>query len=63
MKRAVKAWIDCPTPGKWGVEIDAKELTIDGHYICYCGEGEKGRQLAEIIADAINGRRLPKVNI
>lgn len=56
----VKAWIDNPTPVTWGVEVNDPSITLDGHYICHTGVGEGGRLRAEIIADALNGRRTPK---
>lgn len=60
----VKAWTDiCSTNNQWGVEVDSPFITMDGHYICYTGAGELGRERAEIIADAINGRRTPKREI
>lgn len=55
----VKAWPDCRVHGDWGVEVDDPSLTFDGHYICTTGFGEEGRRRAEVIADAINGRRTP----
>ena len=55
----VKAWPDCRVNGDWGVEVDDAFLTMDGHYICTTGPGEEGRRRAEVIADAINGRRTP----
>ncbi len=59
--KAVKAWTDiCKTNNQWGVEVDNPFITMDGHYICYTGNGEPGRERAQIIADAINGRRTPK---
>lgn len=62
--RQVKAWIDawCTTREgqEWGVEVDEKTMTMDGHFICLTGKGDAGRIRAQIIADALNGRKTPK---
>lgn len=61
--RQVRAWADIRDTGIWGVEVDCVDMTMDGHYICVTGHGDEGRRRAQIIVDAINGRRTPKTEV